>query len=199
MYSDLQVFKILSEELPENALVFSGNSSVVRYLMYFNQKQRKYYANRGVSGIDGCLSAASGLATKVDETVFAIVGDLAFAYDSNALWNRDFPKNLKIILVNNEGGGIFHLLKSASESTYFMPYVNAHHPVDFRNISEAYGLKYESALNEKEVLNSIRKMFSGESETTILEIKTPNFGEPKITKDFFKYLNRYYETGMEND
>lgn len=198
-YSDLQVFKILSKELPENALIFAGNSNVVRYLMYFDQKQRKFYANRGVSGIDGCLSTAAGLASKVDETVFAIVGDLAFTYDSNALWNRDFPKNLKIILVNNDGGGIFHLLKGPSESEDFLPFVNAHHPVDFRSLTEAYGLKYELAANEIDVQRSIQNLVSGKSEATVLEIKTPNFGEPQITKDFFKYLNKNYEAGMEND
>ncbi len=80
-YSDLLVFKEISTLLPNEAIVFAGNSSVVRYLFYFDQKSRKYYSNRGVSGIDGCLSAASGLASKTDKPVYAIVGDLAFAYD----------------------------------------------------------------------------------------------------------------------
>src|SRR5690606_38808069 len=86
-YTDLLVFKEISSLLPENATVFAGNSSVIRYLSYFDQKNRKYYSNRGVSGIDGCLSTAAGLASKVEENVFAIVGDLTFGYDSNALWN----------------------------------------------------------------------------------------------------------------
>ena len=151
-YSDLLVFKTLSENLPENAIVFAGNSSVVRYLMYFNQKRRKYYSNRGVSGIDGCLSSAAGLASKLEEPVYAIVGDLAFGYDSNALWNRNLPKNLKIILINNEGGGIFHLLKGPSEHEAFRPLVNAHHPINFKKLSEAFGLNYRLCARRNELL-----------------------------------------------
>lgn len=197
-YSDWLVFKTLSEILPENALVFAGNSSVVRYLFYFNQKKRKYYSNRGVSGIDGCLSSAAGLASKVDEPVYAIVGDLAFAYDSNALWNRNLPKNLKIIVINNEGGGIFHLLKGPSEHEAFLPLVNAHHPVDFKKLCEAFGLNYQLCASENELFGAVQSLIQSNTGTEVLEIKTPNNGEPQITKDFFKFLNANYGTKMDN-
>ncbi|WP_167612076.1 2-succinyl-5-enolpyruvyl-6-hydroxy-3-cyclohexene-1-carboxylic-acid synthase [Maribellus sediminis] len=196
-YSDLQVFRNISKYLPENATVFAGNSSVVRYLLYFGQKERKYYSNRGVSGIDGSLSSAAGLASKTNETVYAIIGDLAFVYDSNALWNRDLPKNLKIILMNNEGGGIFHLLKGPSEHEAFLPLVNAHHPVDHQKLSEAFGLNYQLCTSEKELPACIQNMENNE-QTELLEIRTPNNGEPQITKDFFKFLNENYGTEVDN-
>lgn len=199
VYSDLLVFKILSKLLPKDALVYAGNSSVVRYLLYFSQKQRKYYSNRGVSGIDGCLSSAAGLASKVKEPVYAILGDLAFGYDSNALWNRNLPKNLKIILINNEGGGIFHLLNGPSEHEAFQNFVNAHHPIDFKKLSEAFGLNYNLCASENELRDSIRKLIQGNNMTEILEIRTPNNGEPQVTKDFFKFLNVDYGTKMDND
>jgi len=197
-YSDLQVFKNLSEYLPENAIVFAGNSSVVRYLLYFDQKQRKYYSNRGVSGIDGCLSSAAGVASKVEETVYVIIGDLAFGYDSNALWNRDLPKNLKIILINNEGGGIFHLLKGPSEHEAFRPLVNAHHPINFEKLSEAFGLNYQLCSSGNDLFSSIQSFVQNTDKAEILEIRTPNNGEPQITKDFFKFLNANYGTEMDN-
>ena len=197
-YSDLQVFKNLSEYLPKDAIVFAGNSSVVRYLLYFDQKQRKYYSNRGVSGIDGCLSSAAGMASKVDEPVYVVVGDLAFGYDSNALWNRDLPKNLKIILINNEGGGIFHLLKGPSEHEAFLPLVNAHHPINFKKLVEAYGLNYRLCQSENELLSSVQGLIRNTNKAEILEIRTPNNGEPQITKDFFKFLNTNYGTEMDN-
>jgi 2-succinyl-5-enolpyruvyl-6-hydroxy-3-cyclohexene-1-carboxylate synthase len=198
-YSDLLVFKKISELLPDDALVFAGNSSVVRYLIYFNQKNRKYYSNRGVSGIDGCLSAAAGLASKVDEPVFAIVGDMAFAYDSNALWNRELPKNLKIILVNNEGGGIFHLLKGPSETNDFNPFVNAYHPIDFKKITEAFGLGYQFCNSENELSVSVSNLIRQNETAGVLEIKTPGNGKPQITKDFFKFLNNNYEPQLGDD
>jgi len=197
-YSDLQVFKNLSEYLPENAIVFAGNSSVVRYLLYFDQKQRKYYSNRGVSGIDGCLSSAAGVASKVEETVYVIIGDLAFGYDSNALWNSDLPKNLKIILINNEGGGIFHLLKGPSEHEAFRPLVNAHHPINFEKLSEAFGLNYQLCSSGNDLFSSIQSFVQNTDKAEILEIRTPNNGEPQITKDFFKFLNANYGTEMDN-
>ena len=180
-------------------MVFAGNSSVIRYLSYFNQKNRKYYSNRGVSGIDGCLSTAAGLASKVDETVYAIVGDLTFGYDSNALWNRALPKNLKIILINNEGGGIFHLLKGPSETDDFVPFVNAYHPIAYKKLAEAFGLKYNLCSTEKELQVSLKNIVLQNNGVEVLEIRTPNNGEPQVTKDFFKFLNNNYDTELGND
>ena len=198
-YSDLSVFKEISANLPDQAIVFAGNSSVIRYLFYFEQKKRTYYSNRGVSGIDGCLSTAAGLASKVNEPVYALVGDLTFGYDSNALWNRSLPKNLKIILINNEGGGIFHLLKGPSKSEDFLPFVNAYHPVDFKKLAEAFGLKYNLCSAEKELSISINNIVLQENGAEILEIKTPNNGKPQLTKDFFKFLNNNYDKELAND
>lgn len=198
-FSDLMVFKTIAEYLPVDAIVFAGNSSVVRYLSYFSQKERKFYSNRGTSGIDGSLSTAAGLASKTTEPVFAIVGDLSFGYDSNALWNRDLPKNLKIILVNNEGGGIFHLLKGPAETADFGPFVNAHHQVGFEKLSEAFGLDYHLCLKESEIKNSIINLLTEKNSAEVLEIRTPNHGEPQITKDFFKFLNNNYGTQVDNN
>jgi 2-succinyl-5-enolpyruvyl-6-hydroxy-3-cyclohexene-1-carboxylate synthase len=198
-YSDLLVFKEISALLPNNAIVFAGNSSVVRYLFYSDQKNRKYYSNRGVSGIDGCLSAASGLASKTNESVYAIVGDLSFGYDSNALWNRELPENLKIMLINNEGGGIFHLLKGPSETEDFIPFVNAFHPIDFKKLTEAFGVKYNLCSSENELQESIENLVLQKNGTAVLEIRTPNHGEPQITKDFFKFLNNNYDTELGNN
>jgi len=198
-YSDLLVFKKISELLPDDASVFAGNSSVVRYLVYFDQKGRKFYSNRGVSGIDGCLSTAAGLASKTEEQVYVIVGDLAFGYDSNALWNRELPQNLKIILINNEGGGIFHLLKGPSETEDFLPFVNAHHPIDYKKLTEAFGVKYNLCSSENELQTSIKKMVLQNEGAEVLEIRTPNHGEPQITKYFFKFLNNNYDTKLGND
>lgn len=198
-YSDLLLFKEISTLLPDDAIVFAGNSSVVRYLFYFDQKNRKYFSNRGVSGIDGCLSAASGLASKTDEPVYVIVGDLAFGYDSNALWNRELPQNLKIILINNEGGGIFHLLKGPSETEDFIPFVNAHHPIDYKKLTEAFGVKYTLCSSENELSESIKNMVLQNEVAEVLEIRTPNHGEPQITKDYFKFLNNNYDTELGND
>ncbi|NQU50948.1 MAG: 2-succinyl-5-enolpyruvyl-6-hydroxy-3-cyclohexene-1-carboxylic-acid synthase [Bacteroidetes bacterium] len=197
-FSDLQTYKIISESLPEDAVVFAGNSNAVRYLSYFNQKNRVFYSNRGTSGIDGCLSTAAGLASKLSVPVYTIVGDLSFGYDSNALWNREIPKNLKIILVNNNGGGIFHLLKGPSETDAFIPLINAHHPIDFKKLTEAFGLNYHLCATKTSLQNNLNNLFIEKDKAEVLEIQTPNNGEPQITKDFFKFLNTNYGTQLDN-
>lgn len=197
-FSDLQTYKIISESLPGNAIVFAGNSNAVRYLFYFDQKTRVFYSNRGTSGIDGCLSTAAGLASRLSVPVYVIVGDLSFGYDSNALWNRELPKNLKIILVNNSGGGIFHLLKGPSETDAFLPLVNANHPIDFKKLTEAFGLNYNLNSSGKDIKKSLKNLCIEKGEAEVLEIQTPNNGEPQITKNLFKFLNNNYGTQLDN-
>ena len=58
---------------------------------------------------------------------------LAFFYDSNALWNRELPANLRILVINNGGGGIFHILKGPSEQPGFKKFIEANHPVNILN------------------------------------------------------------------
>lgn len=187
-YSDLKVFEKISELLPPDATIFSGNSSAIRYLQYFHQKDRVLYANRGTSGIDGSLSSAAGLASKANKEVFAILGDLSFLYDSNALWNREFPMNLKIMVVNNKGGGIFHLIPGPSENESFQPFFNAHHPAKIKKIAEAFNFDYIHCNNLKKLKKCIQQISGNNVNRVILEIVTPNNGEAGITRDFFNYL-----------
>src|SRR5690554_7562077 len=74
------------------------------------------FCNRGTSGIDGCTSTAIGAATTTSDITTLITGDVSFLYDSNALWNHYLPKNLKIIVINNGGGGIFRILPGHQRS-----------------------------------------------------------------------------------
>ncbi len=187
-YSDLMAFKNIASLLPQDSIVFAGNSSVVRYLHYFNQGGRTFYSNRGTSGIDGILSTATGLATKTNKQVYAILGDLSFMYDSNALWNRDFPRNLRIIVINNKGGGIFHLIQGPSKEASFDPFFNAHHPVNIEKLAEAFGFDYIHC-NKLEMLGaSIQQISEKNASQVILEIETNNNGKPDITHDFFNYI-----------
>jgi len=103
-FSDLKVVDQLMESLPEGSIVELGNSSPVR-LSQLSKDQRGhvYYSNRGVSGIDGCLSTAVGTALSSGALTFVLLGDLGFVYDSNALWNRELPSNLRIVVLNNQG------------------------------------------------------------------------------------------------
>ena len=85
----------------------------VRYANFLGMEREDVavYANRGTSGIDGSTSTAIGHAiADPDRTHFVLTGDLAFFYDRNAFWNNYLPKNLKVLLLNNQGGVIFRMI-----------------------------------------------------------------------------------------
>lgn len=172
-FSDIHVFSHVIRNMPEQINVFLGNSSIIRYAQLFNASEGiSYYSNRGTSGIDGCLSTASGIASASGKTTIAILGDLGFLYDSNALWNRKLPTNLKILVINNHGGGIFHIIKGPSSSAGFKEFIEAHHPVNIAKLAEAYNLDYLSAENEAVLKAQWPEFIANGSKPVIFEVKT---------------------------
>ena len=102
------------------------------------------YANRGVNGIDGVVSTAIGVALSTNRTTFLLIGDLAFLHDSNSLINvvaRNI--DLRIILVDNCGGGIFSFLPQATsmDSSKFEKVFGTPHNSDLMLLAKAHGLK----------------------------------------------------------
>jgi 2-succinyl-5-enolpyruvyl-6-hydroxy-3-cyclohexene-1-carboxylate synthase len=172
-FSEVSVFKKLALLVPANCNMVLGNSSVIRYSQLFPTVVPVLcYSNRGTSGIDGSLSTASGIAFASKKLTLAIVGDLGFLYDSNALWNRLLPENLRILVINNKGGGIFHILKGPSDQPGFKPFIEAHHPVNIAKLAEAYGLKYIFADHEQAFIARWDEFIASSNGPTIFEIKT---------------------------
>src|SRR5690606_19912320 len=99
--------------IPKNAILHWANSSPIRYAQLFEPRTNLlYYCNRGTSGIDGSSSTAVGAALVNNSKHFLITGDVSFWYDSNAFWNNIVGDNLKIVLINNGGGGIFKIIET---------------------------------------------------------------------------------------
>ncbi|MFV0269989.1 MAG: thiamine pyrophosphate-dependent enzyme, partial [Draconibacterium sp.] len=187
-FSDPAALQILLKNLPEETILKLGNSSVIRYSQLLpGVKNHIQFANRGVSGIDGCLSSAVGIALTTRQTTLAILGDLSFVYDSNALWNRELTDNLKIVVFNNEGGGLFGLIPGPSSQAAFNDFFVAHHPVQLQKLAEAFHLNYFCA-NDPDSLNKQLKPFFEVSERpALLEIKT----DQQINKEaFFRLIGK---------
>ena len=101
----------LIKALPESCALHLANSSVIRYAQLYSLPSTiEVCCNRGTSGIEGSLSTAIGYAAGSDKLNFIAIGDLSFFYDMNALWNINVRPNLRILLLNNGGGEIFHTL-----------------------------------------------------------------------------------------
>ncbi|WP_066386244.1 2-succinyl-5-enolpyruvyl-6-hydroxy-3-cyclohexene-1-carboxylic-acid synthase [Neobacillus mesonae] len=120
--SEGKLFYQLAEMLPEGATLFVGNSMPIRDLDSFflnNEKNIKVMANRGANGIDGTVSTALGAAL-YSKSLYLVLGDLTFFHDLNGLVAaKKFHIDIHIILVNNNGGGIFSFLPQAGHPKHF--------------------------------------------------------------------------------
>ncbi|HEU5471998.1 MAG TPA: 2-succinyl-5-enolpyruvyl-6-hydroxy-3-cyclohexene-1-carboxylic-acid synthase [Actinophytocola sp.] len=114
----LRVARDLVEALPSGVTLFLGSSNPIRDVDLVAEPRADVavYANRGVAGIDGNLSTAVGIALSTNVTGYALVGDLTFLHDLNALaiGRGDRRPNLTIVVVNDDGGGIFTLLEQGA-------------------------------------------------------------------------------------
>ncbi|WP_419882038.1 2-succinyl-5-enolpyruvyl-6-hydroxy-3-cyclohexene-1-carboxylic-acid synthase [Peribacillus sp. B-H-3] len=140
-----KLFLLLSDLLPEHSTLFVGNSMPIRDLDTFffnNSKGIRTLANRGANGIDGVVSTAIGVSTVSQNTVLAI-GDLSFFHDMNGFLAAKLQKqNLTVLLINNDGGGIFSFLPQSSEKENFEVLFGTPHGLDFSHAAQLYGANY---------------------------------------------------------
>ncbi len=188
-YSDLKVFETIIEKLPDGFDLQLANSTVVRYAQLFDYKnQLNVYSNRGVSGIDGGFSTAVGAALSSGKPTLHITGDLAFFYDSNALWNKHYPKNLKVIVINNGGGGIFRILDGPDSTGLLEEHFEASQNISVKGIVETFGIKYLQANDISSLQAALNNFFRNINEPTILEVFTPSQANAKVLNDYFASL-----------
>jgi 2-succinyl-5-enolpyruvyl-6-hydroxy-3-cyclohexene-1-carboxylate synthase len=134
--------------LPPATRLFAGNSLPVRHVDQFGRPTTKAiypYGNRGASGIDGNVSTALGIAAAGhDAPLVAILGDITLYHDLNGLLalKQLGSRNVTIILLNNNGGGIFHRLPIAAFEPPFTRRFLTPHDLDFAPAAEMYGLHY---------------------------------------------------------
>lgn len=192
-YSDLKVMELMLDCIPEQAHIHMGNSSIVRYCQLFDPiASMTYFSNRGTSGIDGSTSTAVGAAlAKQDVLHVLLTGDVSFFYDSNALWNNYAIPNLRIILINNGGGGIFNIIKGPRGSRQNARYFEAQHSFNAEHLAKAFHVEYFSASNEEEALNCMNAFYSYEKDGRIklLEIHTSGIENHLILDNYFDALN----------
>jgi 2-succinyl-5-enolpyruvyl-6-hydroxy-3-cyclohexene-1-carboxylate synthase len=161
---------------------------VARYIQLFDRNDSLVFSgNRGVSGIDGCTSTAVGAAYVSNKTTTLISGDIAFLYDSNAFWNKLVKPNLKVIVINNGGGGIFRIIEGPNTTEALDEFFETTHLRNCNSIAEMYGLRYLSASDETELSQGLEELYSHDA-CCILEVFTPRLENDKILKDFFKYI-----------
>ena len=150
------VFDSILKSIPNHSILQVGNSSAIRYTQLFSlNKTLEVYCNRGTSGIDGSTSTAVGFSVVSKKRTVFITGDLSFLYDSNGLWNNYMPNNFRIIVVNNQGGGIFRILPGQKNTENFDTFFETKHDLNAKHLSKMYGIEYVSVKTDQQLKNKL--------------------------------------------
>lgn len=188
-FSDFKVFSKILKTIPDNYILQSGNSSAIRYTQLFKiNKSLEVYCNRGTSGIDGSTATAIGCAVSRDKPTVFITGDLSFLYDSNALWNNYIPKNFRIIVVNNKGGGIFRILPGHKDTENFDTYFETNHSLSAEHLCKMYGFKYEAVSSEDTLSATLKSFYLDEEQPKLLEVFTPKSVNDEVLLNYFNFI-----------
>ena len=190
-YSEMAAVGALIKSLPEKSVLHLANSSVVRYAqLYAISPTIEVCCNRGTSGIEGSLSTAVGYAATSDKLNFAAIGDLSFFYDMNALWNVNVGSNLRILLLNNGGGEIFHTLPGLEMSEASHKFITAVHKTSAKGWAEERGFLYLRAENDGQLAETMQTFTCPETveRPILLEVFTDKDEDIRMLKNYYHQL-----------
>lgn len=190
-----EIFK----SVPAGSNIFIGNSLPVRDLDNFlsnTSKQLAIHFNRGASGIDGVTSTALGMAARKRPAVL-ITGDLSFLHDLNALaiaYKYSIP--LTIILINNNGGGIFESLPIANRIKNFDKFFIAPHNLEIASIVSSFGINYQ-LITTKTKLRLQMKNSLNKKVPSVLEIQTNAVKSVELRNKYFDKVKKKLNTEFQ--
>ncbi|MBC7537994.1 MAG: 2-succinyl-5-enolpyruvyl-6-hydroxy-3-cyclohexene-1-carboxylic-acid synthase [Bacteriovorax sp.] len=181
------VSKVIVDHIKDNSILYIGNSTVVRsfdaYFSYSNRKNITVATNRGVSGIEGFIASSCGFIDGVEKELYLVIGDVSFIHDLNSLYFlKDLKTSLKIILINNDGGGIFTLLPINKEQNV-LDYITSPHGQTFKKAAELIGIDYIEVHERESLVPSFNKL-QEKNRHCLMEI----FIDNKINKDVYDQL-----------
>ncbi|MGI9198587.1 MAG: 2-succinyl-5-enolpyruvyl-6-hydroxy-3-cyclohexene-1-carboxylate synthase [Candidatus Nanopelagicaceae bacterium] len=184
-WSEPAVAQTIAETLPNGATLYVASSRPIRDLEAFAAPRSgvEVFANRGLAGIDGNISTALGIASKRNAT-YAILGDLAFLHDLTALVNQELIK-LKLLVINNDGGGIFSTLPQAGVDGFEKIFGTAHGH-DLAAIAQSFKVP----VTEVSSLNQLKQFLTPPTKFEIAVLKMPNRSEnANLIKELAQRVN----------
>lgn len=144
-----RVVMTVCENAGRNTNLFLSNSMPIRWADMYARAGDRFplvYVNRGANGIDGIISTAAGVAASTGRATVCVIGDLTFLHDQNGLWRLNAEHiPLKLILLNNDGGGVFHFLPISSHADHFERLVAMPHSTDMSCLAAAHGIRFQRA------------------------------------------------------
>ena len=199
--NEIRIINEFLDSVPGNSSIMLSNSLPVRDFDYWascSSKKLNIFNNRGASGIDGIISTALGIASVKKETAFLITGDLAFYYDLNALLTAEkYSIPLTIILINNNGGGIFNSLPVSRYPDFLREYFITPHKLNFEKLTKAYGIDYSKAKSWKN-LKDLMQNTVAKKKTAVIEIQTDAVRSLNLRKKYWDESNRLLNIFIEH-
>jgi 2-succinyl-5-enolpyruvyl-6-hydroxy-3-cyclohexene-1-carboxylate synthase len=175
------IARTISELIPQQHGLWVGNSMPIRDLdMYgfraidgdIRSLNPRIAANRGTSGIEGAIASATGFAVGLQAPVTAIVGDLSSLYDLNSLALLPHnPQPVIVIIINNDGGGIFSFLPIAKSTQIFDTYFGTPHGLDFAHAAAMFKIDYYHPQERDELIGDYNRSLAN-NRSAIIEVTT---------------------------
>ncbi|MDO4780622.1 MAG: 2-succinyl-5-enolpyruvyl-6-hydroxy-3-cyclohexene-1-carboxylic-acid synthase [Bacteroides sp.] len=198
-YSGMQAVGRLLSSLSTDSVLHLANSSAVRYAqLYKIPYATEVLCNRGTNGIEGSLSTAIGYALKSSKPNYLVIGDLSFFYDVNVLWNSITDNlDIRILLINNGGGGIFHTLSDLKMTGKSNKLITAVHESNAKNIVESRGFDYHQVKNERELKAAIAELTSTtrSKKPIVVEVITNKNKEARMLKEYYNKIKQQEDYG----
>lgn len=195
-----KLFSLLESLLPEKANLVVGNSMPIRNVDSFffqTTKQIRILANRGANGIDGLISTAAGISASSEVPSVLALGDLSLFHDMNGfLAAKMYQLKLLVLVVNNDGGGIFSYLPQSAEEKHFEELFGTPHGLQFNHTAALYGANYKKPETWEEVTDFIQDWVAN-PDFRIVEICTSRSYDVKRYREVVQYVSR--EIRMMND
>ncbi|MED1097897.1 2-succinyl-5-enolpyruvyl-6-hydroxy-3-cyclohexene-1-carboxylic-acid synthase [Bacillus capparidis] len=188
-----KVYQVLQPLIPDNSSVFLGNSMPIRDAdTFFGTENRSYrlFANRGANGIDGVVSTAIGVREATKRPVTLVIGDLSFYHDLNGLLAcKTLNIPLTIILINNDGGGIFSFLPQSTEKIYFESLFGTPTGLEFEHAAKLYG-GYYVVPDSWEQFIKVYKSSVNSPGLHVIEVKTNRENRVEIHRNLLQKVSR---------
>ena len=187
-FGEFKAIESILKHIPVSSDLHVANSMAVRYVSIIANLPRdiRIFANRGTSGIDGSNSTAVGTALASGKLTTLITGDMAFFYDRNAFWHNYPISNLRVIVLNNHGGGIFRLIKGPSEQPELEEYFETKQALNAKNTAADFGFDYYCANNMNELSLALTDFFEGNGRAKILEV----FSDSRCNQEIFNQYKK---------
>ena len=190
-----RVFTELSGLLPDDTTLYAGNSMPVRDLdtfFYCTVQRIHTMGNRGANGIDGVVSSALGASAAAGQNkpTILVLGDLSFYHDLNGLLAaRLHGLNLTIVLINNDGGGIFSFLPQAAYQEQFEQLFGVPTGLDFRLAVQMYGGQYERVENWEQFRKLVSRAVRSKG-LHIIEVQTERASNVTMHRQLWEVVGK---------